>query len=308
MPIFECRASIPSLASSPANGLLPSLAVKKSSPLLQLAYRNRKGLEMISLFTVATAAFLTAGLTLYSGFGLGTLLMPVFALFFPIEVAVAATAIVHGANNLFKISMVGKNADWSLVLRFGIPAIAASLLGAYCLGYVSHFAQLASYSIGSRTAVITPVKLVMGLLMLIFATFELIPRLRNLQFDRKYLIPGGLVSGFFGGFSGHQGALRSAFLIKVGVSTQAFVGTNAVIGTMVDITRIAAYVVVFLLAGADSLIEGNQWPLILAAVMAAFAGVITGKRYLHKITMKTVQTLTGSLLLAIALALGSGLI
>ena len=263
---------------------------------------------MISLLTVAIAAFLTAGLTLYSGFGLGTLLMPVFALFFPIEVAVAATAIVHGANNLFKISMVGKNADWSLVLRFGIPAIAAALVGAYSLGFVSHFEQLASYSIGTRTAVITPVKLVMGLLMLIFAFFELLPSLRNLQFDRKYLIPGGLLSGFFGGFSGHQGALRSAFLIKVGVSTQAFVGTNAVIGTMVDVARIAAYAAVFLLAGGDSPIGNHQWPLILAAVFAAFAGVVTGKRYLHKITMKTVQTLTGSLLLAIALALGSGII
>ncbi|SVB47730.1 uncharacterized protein METZ01_LOCUS200584, partial [marine metagenome] len=32
---------------------------------------------------VAIAALLVAGLALYSGFGLGTLLMPVFALFFP---------------------------------------------------------------------------------------------------------------------------------------------------------------------------------------------------------------------------------
>ena len=45
---------------------------------------------------VAAVALCVSGLTMYSGFGLGTLLMPVFALFFPIEVAVAATAIVHG--------------------------------------------------------------------------------------------------------------------------------------------------------------------------------------------------------------------
>jgi hypothetical protein len=38
-------------------------------------------------------AFAVSGLTLFPGFGLGTLLMPAFALFFPIEVAVAATAI-----------------------------------------------------------------------------------------------------------------------------------------------------------------------------------------------------------------------
>jgi hypothetical protein len=44
---------------------------------------------------ICLAAIITSGLTLFSGFGLGTLLMPVFAVFFPVEVAVALTAIVH---------------------------------------------------------------------------------------------------------------------------------------------------------------------------------------------------------------------
>jgi len=78
---------------------------------------------MDSFIIVSVASLVTAGLTLYSGFGLGTLLMPVFALFFPIEVAVAATAIVHGANNIFKIAVVGRHADKALVIRFGVPAI-----------------------------------------------------------------------------------------------------------------------------------------------------------------------------------------
>ena len=81
---------------------------------------------MFACIIIAVAALLSAGMTLYSGFGLGTILMPVFALFFPIEVAVAATAIVHGANNIFKIALVGKHADWNLVTRFGIPAIFAA--------------------------------------------------------------------------------------------------------------------------------------------------------------------------------------
>ena len=49
---------------------------------------------------VCLAALAASGLTLFSGFGLGTLLMPVFALFFPIEVAVAQTAAVHFANKI----------------------------------------------------------------------------------------------------------------------------------------------------------------------------------------------------------------
>jgi uncharacterized protein len=47
------------------------------------------------LLVVGIVAFLAGGLTLFSGFGLGTLLMPVIALFFPVEVAVAITAVVH---------------------------------------------------------------------------------------------------------------------------------------------------------------------------------------------------------------------
>lgn len=262
----------------------------------------------MSYIVICLSALLVSGLTLFSGFGLGTLLMPAFALFFPVEVAVAATAVVHGANNIFKISLVGKHADKALVVRFGLPAIIAALAGATALGYVSHFEEIIRYSIGTRMAVITPIKLTMGLLMLVFAMFELLPRLQELKFDRKYLFLGGILSGFFGGFSGHQGALRSAFLAKVGISTQSFVGTNAAIGFMVDMARIATYVSLFFLAKATSPIGLDQWPLILAGILAAFTGVVIGKRFLHKITMKTIQTITGMLLLIIAITLGAGII
>ncbi len=252
---------------------------------------------MISYLTVGAAALMVSGLTLYSGFGTGTLLMPVFALFFPIELAVAATAIVHGANNIFKMAVVGRHADRSMVLRFGVPAILAAFAGAAVLVYLSEFAELARYSLGSRIAVVTPIKLIMGILMLIFAFFELLPVLRDLKFHPKYLFLGGVLSGFFGGLSGHQGALRSAFLVKVGISTQAFVGTNAAIGFMVDMARIFTYALFFFAAKTTAPFGMDQWPLIATGIIAAFTGVLTGKRFLHMVTMKTVQTPTGILLL-----------
>jgi uncharacterized protein len=261
----------------------------------------------MSYLIVCASALLVSTLTLFSGFGLGTLLMPVFALFFPVEVAVAATAVVHAANNVFKVVVVGRHADRSLVLRFGIPAVAAAFAGALLLAYLSAFGALASYSIGSRTAVITPLKLIMAVLIFGFALFELLPALRDLKFDRKYLTLGGLLSGFFGGLSGHQGALRSAFLVKVGISTEAFVGTNAMIGFLVDLARIITYAAAFFAAQAASPIGAGQWPLILTGIGAAFAGVLAGKRFLGKITMKTIQTITGLLLLGISVALGIGI-
>jgi uncharacterized protein len=117
-----------------------------------------------------------------------------------------------------------------------------------------------------------------------------------------------LLSGFFGGLSGNQGALRSAFLTKAGISPQAFVGTNAVIGFMVDITRISAYGVFLFSARQSGPIGPDQWPLVLSGTFAAFTGVVVGKRFLHKITMKTIQSLTGAFLMIVAFALGSGLV
>ena len=76
---------------------------------------------------ICIAAFLASTLTFFSGFGLGTLLTPVFALFFPIQTAIAATAIVHLASNLFKVGLVGRDADWTVVARFGLPAAAGRL-------------------------------------------------------------------------------------------------------------------------------------------------------------------------------------
>lgn len=262
---------------------------------------------MSAYLTVFLASILASCLTLYSGFGLGTLLLPIYSLFFPIEVAIGATAIVHAANNAFKMAVVGRYADKTLLVRFGIPAILAAFAGAAMLGYFSHFAEIARYSLGSREAVITPVKLAIAVLMFSFSLFELLPNLRKLKFDRKYLVIGGLLSGFFGGFSGHQGALRSAFLVKVGISTEAFAGTNAAIGFMVDMVRITTYAALFLATGSYHFADAGQWPLIVTGIAAAFSGVIIGRRYLHKITMKTVQTITGIFLLGIAIALGSGI-
>ena len=57
---------------------------------------------------VPVVALFASGLTLFSGFGLGTLLLPAFVLFFPADVAIALTALVHFLNNLFKLYLMGR--------------------------------------------------------------------------------------------------------------------------------------------------------------------------------------------------------
>jgi uncharacterized membrane protein YfcA len=263
---------------------------------------------MTPFLLVGITALLAAGLTMYSGFGLGTLMLPVFAFFFPIEVAVMATALVHGANNVFKVILLGRGADWEVVIKFGLTAILAAVFGAMALAWFAQSGSRMNIEINDVVvARITPVKFVVGLLMIGFALFELLPGFRRLEFNRRYLPLGGALSGFFGGLSGHQGALRSAFLAKTGLSTEAFVGSNAVIGFAVDMTRITVYASVVALAGGTAG-EFAGWPLVATGAVSAFCGVLLGKRFLHKVTMAGVQTLVGILLFGVGLALMLGLI
>ena len=112
-----------------------------------------------------------------------------------------------------------------------------------------------------------------------------------------------MLSGFFGGLSGHQGALRSPFLLKAGLTKEGFIATGVVISLMVDIPRIIMYGVS--LPGLH--LEGNRG-LLAAAVLASFAGAGLGNRLMQKVTLRLVQLLVALMLLGIALGLGSGLL
>lgn len=252
---------------------------------------------------ICTAALLASGLTLFSGFGLGTLLMPVFALFFPVEIAIAQTALVHFANNLFKVWLFARRADWHTVLLFGLPAFLASFAGARALLWLADLAPLYTYLLNGREFVVHPVKLVVALLMAGFSAMELYPSAKQLAISRKYIPAGGLLSGFFGWLSGNQGAFRSAFLLKSGLDKEAFIGTGVVIAALVDFSRLTVYA--DLLGSAE--VMGNL-PLILIATLAAFTGAFWGSRLVKKVTLRTVQVMVAIMLFLIAILLGSGII
>ncbi len=259
-------------------------------------------MEIIYL-TICLAAFLASGLTLFSGFGLGTLLLPVMALFFPIDLAIALTAVVHALNNLFKCWLWGRHANIGVVLRFGLPAILAALMGARVLVYLSDLQPLFQYQVFGWEMSVMPVKLVVAALMAVFALVELAPGSALPALPARYLPLGGVLSGFFGGLSGHQGALRSPFLLRAGLTKEGFIATGVVITLMVDIPRIIVYGVS--LPGLHLIGK----PLLLAAaVLAAFSGAWLGSRLVAKVTLRVVQLLVAVMLLAVAAALGSGLI
>lgn len=258
-------------------------------------------------FAVSFAALVAAALTLFSGFGLGTLLMPVFAVFFPLPVAVAATAVVHLANNLFKLALVGRNADGRVVVRFGVPAALAALAGAALLQAASVLPVLTEYRLGERICQVTVLKLAMAAVILGFAAYELHPRWSKAAFDAKWLPWGGALSGFFGGLSGHQGALRSAFLLRAGLSKEAFIATGVVGAVIVDTVRLAVYGAGFY-GGMFVLLDAHAWALVGAASAAAFAGSFLGAKLVEKVTLRKVQVTVAVLLGLLAVVMAAGLV
>ncbi|MCL4294445.1 MAG: TSUP family transporter [Anaerolineae bacterium] len=256
---------------------------------------------------VCFVAMAVSALTLFSGFGLGTVLMPVFALFFPVPVAVAATAVVHLANNLFKVALLGRWANWSIVGRFALPAVVMAMVGAALLTLFDRLPPLVSYQLGDQPHQVSVIKLVIALVIIAFALFDLLPRFQDVAFDPRYLPLGGMLSGFFGGLSGNQGALRSAFLIKAGLDKEAFVGTGVVATVLVDVARLLVYGLAFYTTSFTQLGSGVLG-LVLAATLAAFVGAALGRRWLKKVTLRTVQVIVGVGLILLGFGLGTGLL
>ncbi len=114
------------------------------------------------------------------------------------------------------------------------------------------------------------------------------------------------MSGFFGGLSGHQGALRSVFLTKIGLDPVRFVATGTMIAVGVDLARLSVYG--GSQAGALRDLDAAGWALVGGAVLAAFLGAVLGKRMLGKTTMDGVRAIVGTLLLIVGMLIAAGVV
>lgn len=296
-------ARVSTTRCSGALNVLFSSATIKSEDVFFAGLKTRSSFARMDYATICIISFVGSGLTLFSGFGLGTLLTPVFAIFFPVEVAIGMTAVVHFLNNVFKFFLLGKHANKSVVLRFGIPSLAAAFFGAWVLTKISDMQPLYSYALNEKVFHITPVKLTVGILLVVFSLAEVLPVFSKIAFKNEHLILGGVLSGFFGGLSGNQGALRSAFLVKANLSKEQFIATGIIIACIVDISRLIVY------NKLDALKSGDvNYKLIGASVLCAFAGAYLGNTFLKKITIGFVQKLVTVMLLTFAVLLGMGIL
>ena len=203
---------------------------------------------------------LAAALTVPAGFGLATMLTPVVLLWLPPHEAVAAVAIIHGAHNAWKLKLLRANVDFTAVKRYGWALVIGAIIGAVLHSHIPS----------------DPLLLVVGIALIILPILSVTERWTNIRLPDSEDRIGGFGSGFFGGLTGHQGALRAMFLQKRLPDKVAYAATASILALAVDLTRIPIYI---MFEGSAIL---DEYILIPCLVMSAILGVNLGKRWLTK--------------------------
>jgi uncharacterized membrane protein YfcA len=231
----------------------------------------------INILIPILAAFLSAALTLMTGFGLGTILTPVFLIFYDVKIAILIVAVVHLSNNLLKISLFGRHISIDILKRFGILTLIGAFIGAFLQGKMDS----------------SGVKILLGIILIFLGLKEATGFGEKLRLPQKIDFIGGFLSGLLGGFVGNQGAIRSAYLLNYNIPKETFVATAAIIASVVDVTRIPVYI----FSNRDVLTDNGL--LLLITTASAFAGTFAGKRFLQKISLKTFKIYIAAMIVII---------
>jgi uncharacterized membrane protein YfcA len=247
-------------------------------------------------------AFAASILTFFSGFGLGTLLLPAMTLYYPLPIAIVLTGIVHFINGAFKVVLLRRHIQFKVLLRFAVLAIPFAFIGSNLLSHLDQQRVLFEYNLWGQIHTVAWINLVVGSLMIGFTLIELIPGLKNYSFDPRFLPIGGAMSGFFGGLTGHQGAFRSMFLVRVGLTKEQFVATGSAFSFLVDLTRISVYLKTISINSLD-----QEMNFLYGTIAAAVMGSILGDRLLKKVNIHFIKILVSTSILILGLLIASGL-
>ncbi|MFM8241800.1 MAG: TSUP family transporter, partial [Crocinitomicaceae bacterium] len=179
-------------------------------------------------------------------------------------------------------------------------AFLGSMFGAYLIYALGDMGLVYSVKLDESIHDVNYTEFSLGLVMLIFALLEFTSFLENRKIGKSWIPFGGFISGFFGGFSGHQGAVRSAFLSNTPLSKYEFVATSALLGVIIDLTRISSY----------SQQLDSEIPIELVATGAAFAilGSILGNQLLKKTEMRFIKWVIGCFLFTVGTLMLFGLL
>ena len=203
---------------------------------------------------------LAAALTVPAGFGLATMTTPIFLLWFEPHQAIAGVAIVHGAHNAMKSRMLRTHIDLDALRRFGWALLLGALIGALLQSVIPS----------------DPLLLLVGIALIVLPLLKVSEAWTSIRLPEAEDRIGGFGSGFLGGLTGHQGALRAMFLKQRLPDKSEYAATAAILALVVDFTRIPVY-----LWNDATVLTVNPW-LLVGFVVTALIGAQIGRVWLKK--------------------------
>jgi uncharacterized membrane protein YfcA len=218
-------------------------------------------LDVLFNLLIVIAGIAAGGVASVAGFGIGSLLTPVFVTQVATHIAVAAVSIPHVVGTAARFWLLRGQIDRHLLVRFGLTSAAGGLTGALL--------QARTSSAG--------LTIVFGSLLLFVAASEFTGLSKRLRFRGAAAWIAGALSGLLGGLVGNQGGIRSAAMLGVDVPRQAFVGTATAVALIVDGARLPVY----LATSGDELLA--LWPAIVFATIGVICGTLFGHRVLMRI-------------------------
>jgi uncharacterized protein len=196
-----------------------------------------------------------------SGFGSSVFFVPIAGLFYPYHEVLFLTGLLHVFSNSVKIWAFRQHINWSLALKFGIPTIAFTVLGAYLSRYVEPLHAT----------------IFLGVFLVLFSSMLIMWDRISLRRDFTNILFTGSISGFVAGIVGTGGAIRGLGLMAFNLEKELFVGTSAAIDMGVDASRLWIY---FL----NGFAVDKAVYMVPMLIVSSVAGTYMGKAILGKMS------------------------
>jgi len=233
---------------------------------------------IFSVFVLLVAA-LAGGVAAVSGFGIGSLLTPLFAGRYGAKLAVAIVSVPHLVATAARFFGLRQHLDRRVFLNFGILSAAGGLLGAL-LNARANSPMLA---------------IVFGGLLIFAGISGLTGFIDRMHFGRRMAWVAGALSGFFGGLVGNQGGIRSAALLGFDVRKETLVATATAVALMVDGARMPVYLTL------ETKGVLSAWPVLVTSVIGVLLGTFWGVRLLRRIREEMFRKLLNLLILGLGI-------
>jgi uncharacterized membrane protein YfcA len=232
---------------------------------------------MLFSLIIAVASVLAGAVASVVGFGIGSLLTPLFAVRVGTQLAVAAVSIPHVFATGLRYWRLRAHVDRRVLVSFGIMSAAGGLAGALL------------HSVAGNRAL----AIVFGVILIFVGVSELTGLARRMRFGGWVAWTAGAVSGLFGGLVGNQGGIRSAALLGFDVDKEAFVATATAIGLVVDAARMPVYF------ATQAPAIARIWPLVLIGTVGTLVGTLVGVRALRRIPENAFRHIVAVILLVL---------